>query len=521
MPIANGQNERFIKKPNPYATTIPYAVSIAISQRPVTRRGSRPAPRPIHAEHIIWNGSHGPTPPVSNAEAKIATHPRAKPNPGPKTRPASTRRKNTVSIPATPAPSGRSTASTAASTPRMASAFASMPPSDISASTTTITTGSSATNMNGASSESCVAEPSTRTSNGHTNIARPATDAIAIVMALRGPIRTACVSPIAIIQRLRHFCDGEPSVAEHLRHLRSEGGRSAQHTGGRTVGDDFAVCENDSTVGDRGDELDVVGRDHDGPALAGQRTNHLGEHTLRVVVQPARRLVQRDDARCCRQLDRQNERETLALGQIARVSGLLDAGGDPVEKRPARTGIGVGLSITGCALLGDGIEIEQVARCLWHETDQRPRRFARHLRRIAIPGPVPYRDRSSLPRPGALQRPQQRRLPGSVPAHERDDVTRIEVYIDPAYGHVGAVLDHDALGVQHPRAGRLSRSAFRAVRQPITQPACRAAGLTHRQRQRIPACKPSEAYDRWCDGNVAQERTRIAACHRPVARDVR
>ena len=36
----------------------------------------------------IWNGSHGPPPPVSAAEANMATLPSTNPNPGPITRPA-------------------------------------------------------------------------------------------------------------------------------------------------------------------------------------------------------------------------------------------------------------------------------------------------------------------------------------------------------------------------------------------------------------------------------------------------
>jgi hypothetical protein len=109
---------------------------MAISALPVTRRGSRPAPTPIHADDNIWNGSHGPTPAVSNADANNDVQPRTKPNPAPNTRPASTSMKNTVSTPAVPAPSGRSAALTAESTPSIASALESIPPSDNSASTT-------------------------------------------------------------------------------------------------------------------------------------------------------------------------------------------------------------------------------------------------------------------------------------------------------------------------------------------------------------------------------------------------
>ena len=88
---------------------------------------------------------------MSSADANTEVQPRTKPKPGPKTRPASTSRKNTVSIPASPAPSGRSAAFTADSTPSIASAFESMPPSVIEASTIATTNGSTSMKTNGAS----------------------------------------------------------------------------------------------------------------------------------------------------------------------------------------------------------------------------------------------------------------------------------------------------------------------------------------------------------------------------------
>ncbi len=75
--------------------------------------------------------------------------PSAKPNPGPNTRPANTSMKNTVSIPAVPAPSGRRPALIAESTPSIAIALESMPPSAISANTTASTSTSVSPNMNG------------------------------------------------------------------------------------------------------------------------------------------------------------------------------------------------------------------------------------------------------------------------------------------------------------------------------------------------------------------------------------
>lgn len=99
---------------------------------------------PTKAQPNIWYGIHGPTPPVISAEAKREVHPRVKPKPGPYTRPARTRMKNTVSMPAVPAPRGRTAALTADSTPSMASALELMPPSAISEITTQSTITSSA-----------------------------------------------------------------------------------------------------------------------------------------------------------------------------------------------------------------------------------------------------------------------------------------------------------------------------------------------------------------------------------------
>src|SRR3954449_9832414 len=149
MPSTNGHDERLSSSPNAYAATTPYAASIRISARPVTRRGRRPAPIPTQAEQSIWYGSHGPTPPVRSADANSDVQPSTNPKPGPKTRPPRISRKNTSSTPPVPGESPRSTAFTADRTPSTASTRGSRPPSVTSASTTTITTGSSARNTNG------------------------------------------------------------------------------------------------------------------------------------------------------------------------------------------------------------------------------------------------------------------------------------------------------------------------------------------------------------------------------------
>jgi len=101
----------------------------------------------------------------------MEVQPRTKPKPGPKTRPASISKKNTVSMPFVPAPRGRSAALTALSTPRIASALASMPASEICASTRSMSIGSRTMKMNGVLSVTAVEDGTIR---GQAYIATPA-----------------------------------------------------------------------------------------------------------------------------------------------------------------------------------------------------------------------------------------------------------------------------------------------------------------------------------------------------------
>ena len=130
---------------------------------------------PTQAAPNIWYGSHGPTPPVISAEENNVVQPRAKPNPGPKTRPARTSTKNTVSRPAVPAPSGRRAAPKADRTPSIATALASMPPSASSANTTARTRTSSAPKITEGASDA--ASRPGATTNGQPNATIPTIEA--------------------------------------------------------------------------------------------------------------------------------------------------------------------------------------------------------------------------------------------------------------------------------------------------------------------------------------------------------
>ena len=78
-----------------------------------------PASPPIHARASIWNGSHGPMPPVMIADTAIAHSPRSRPKRGPNAAPASTMRKK-IPLPPPGSPSRRSSPALAARTPRIA-----------------------------------------------------------------------------------------------------------------------------------------------------------------------------------------------------------------------------------------------------------------------------------------------------------------------------------------------------------------------------------------------------------------
>ncbi len=153
-------------------------------------RGRRPAPIPTHAAPSIWKGSHGPTPPVMRADAKSVTAPWTNPNPAPKTRPPRTRRKKTVSSPAVPAPSGRRAAPTAESTPSIATALTSIPPSAISARTTASSSGRTRAKTSGASAEWARPDDGS-TSSGQPNATSPARLTSATATVERGRIRMA------------------------------------------------------------------------------------------------------------------------------------------------------------------------------------------------------------------------------------------------------------------------------------------------------------------------------------------
>src|SRR5690606_13753401 len=251
--------------------------------------GSSPATRPTNAAANIWYGIHGPTPPVSSAEANSPVLPRMKPNAGPKTLPAKMIRKKTVSTPAAPAPNGRTAATTADSTPSIATARASMPPSESCTSTTAVTSGSSIANSQGPEVVSVSAPPGA-TSSGQDVATRPkrAASATASAPRRRRRVRGLSEAVMGLAQRGGDLVHGQPP-REDLLHLRREHRRGRDDLPRRAVRHDLAVGEDHDAAGELGHELDVVRRHDHAVARLGQPAGPRGERRLARVVEPPRR----------------------------------------------------------------------------------------------------------------------------------------------------------------------------------------------------------------------------------------
>ena len=181
----------------------------------------------------------------------------------------------------------------------------------------------------------------------------------------------------ASVERVGHLVHGEvPQRGQDLGHLGGEGRRRHHHLGRRTVGDHVARRHHHHPVGGGGHELHVVGGDHHGPTLGRQPVDDADQRSLGRVVEAPGGLVQQHDVGGGGQLDGQDQREPLALGEVPGVGGGRDARGQPVEQRPGADRRGVGrLPVGLVALLGHGVEVEEVGRGLGHEADQ-PRALA-------------------------------------------------------------------------------------------------------------------------------------------------
>ena len=127
----------------------------------------------------------------------------------------------------------------------------------------------------------------------------------------------------------------------------------------------------------------------------------------------------------------------------------------------------------GRALLGDGLEVEQVGGVLRHQPDER----APARRRRGGPGRAahPHRRRARAAA-AALQRPQQRGLAGAVAPHQRGDPARREREVD--------VAERDRRAVHHREPARLQRRppAAGSVGDGLARPRSARAGRARDRR---------------------------------------
>ena len=249
------------------------------------RAAAAAAPPPSRPRRRRASGTAatGPTPPVTSADANSVVAPSTKPNPAPKTRPPRTSRKKTVSRPAVPAPSGRSAAPTAASTPSIATRL------DVHAALADLgeddgeqqrqheredervrrCRGPAPTRATRASGQQKATQPGRPTTSGDggratAGAARSARRRERLTTASpRGPRRTSPTvshGPGAVTLATCGAKAGDDTTTSAV-------GPSATTSPGR---------HDDHPVGALGDELDVVGGHDDRPTARGEPAQHAG-----------------------------------------------------------------------------------------------------------------------------------------------------------------------------------------------------------------------------------------------------
>ncbi len=254
-----------------------------------------------------------------------------------------------------------------------------------------------------------------------------------------------------------------PAPPSTARGLGGEVPATAEHLGGRRVGDRAAGAEQDRARRPRGRELGVVRRDEHGGAVRGQLAQARRERGAVRPVHAARRLVEADRDRRLAAAQHELEREPLALaaGDVARVAVGQRAGARHV--------------------VADALVQEQVARVLQQQRD--------------APGPAHLAARR-VDQPG--EQAQQRRLAGAVAAHQRDRLAGCELEVDALQDRrpVGDLVPRAARGddgvtVAAARRGRLGRG-----RQPGQAVGQRAARALHGRRPLGHAGERAQARDR-------------------------
>ena len=238
-----------------------------------------------------------------------------------------------------PAPSGRRAAPMAASTPSMATALTSMPPSLISASTTASSSGRTRAKTSGASVP-CARPESGETSSGQQKATSPATDTSAIAAKERGRSRRA---------RVRALTPAPPSRASRTSSTVSHGpGAVTFDTWGAKAGDDTttsvvgpSATTSPAAMTTTRSELSAtnstscVDTTTERPRAARPRSTR-AQRGLGRGVEAAGRLVEQQHRRVGGQLHGEHQRQLLPLGQVARVLVASGCRGPPPRAGPRR-----------------------------------------------------------------------------------------------------------------------------------------------------------------------------------------
>ena len=219
-----------------------------------------------------------------------------------------------------------------------------------------------------------------------------------------------------------------------------------------------------------------------------------GQPGLGGVVEPAGRLVEQQHRR--RADEHQRRAPAPAAGpRTGRAGG---------RRRGCRAPAGRGAcgipraAVGGRALLGDGLEVEQVGGGLRHQPDEVAPARRRQRGRVR-PADVD----ASRPGAGALPCSAQSSvdLPGPVAAHQRGDPAR-RARRDGRRPRSATVAPWTTVSASRHRATGSSCSGARrrSAAQPRSSPRARRRASRTRQRQRRPAGGPAELDDRGYDG---------------------
>ena len=159
-------------------------------------------------------------------------------------------------------------------------------------------------------------------------------------------------------------------------------------------------------------------------------------HPLGGVVQ-ARRWARRAGGRAGGRRARR-ERASARRWPSERSRGWLSPGmpGGTRRSRARRSPLP---PVGGRALVGDGLEVEQVCGGLRHQPDQGA--ACRRVEAGRVEGPD--LDVAGVAAAAPLQRPDQRRLARAAAAHQGRDAAGAEHEVDVAQGHGGTVHDGD------------------------------------------------------------------------------